>query len=458
MSFGNLIAKLSSVFVSSKRDPVTGGITVSYAVAGRSSAQLGTTPTAADIALGDSTVFYDIADPTKRYAMNAGHTAFVALGGASGSSLTAAQKFGLKLRAMDRMGFAIHGDSMMTATSFPHTAAAKSKGQLRVEKRTNTAGYTSAQVNTALQASGVDSRSDVILWMEGANDAAGAVTNASHISTFTTIGDYIAAGGKIPFLAVSPPSNVSTTIQGRLEAYAIREILLAEKKGWVCVNPWEMHTITGGAWTSGASDDGIHPTNKVQGSAGEYMWDCVINNRPAKLLPRTNTGAGLSQSNVLNITNTSGLPAGWTALSFASASYSLADYAAPFLGKKCSAVVSRSDGNAGYLTKEITTGSIDGHVLRMTGVISLGASTNMRVYLNMVFYNGVTQLASKTVAVLTTADGVDNYVTCEGEVPAGTTKVQAQFVCGPNETTGTEWSGTFGFGQIDAYDVTALTA
>jgi hypothetical protein len=65
---------------------LTGGIEIPNVVAGRTDAELATTPTAADIALKDSTMFYDIADPTKRYTLNAARTAFVAVG--SGAAVT----------------------------------------------------------------------------------------------------------------------------------------------------------------------------------------------------------------------------------------------------------------------------------------------------------------------------------------------------------------------------------
>lgn len=56
---------------------LTGGVEIPFVVKGKSSAALAAAPSAADIALGDSTMFYDIADPTKRYAMNAARSAFV---------------------------------------------------------------------------------------------------------------------------------------------------------------------------------------------------------------------------------------------------------------------------------------------------------------------------------------------------------------------------------------------
>lgn len=58
-------------------DPVTRGVEIPFVAKGKSSAALAAAPSAADIALGDSTLFYDIADPTKRYAMNAARSAFV---------------------------------------------------------------------------------------------------------------------------------------------------------------------------------------------------------------------------------------------------------------------------------------------------------------------------------------------------------------------------------------------
>lgn len=63
--------------VNGKVNLLTGGIEIPGVVAGRSSAQIAAAPTADDIALGDSTVFYDIADPTKRYALSSARTSFV---------------------------------------------------------------------------------------------------------------------------------------------------------------------------------------------------------------------------------------------------------------------------------------------------------------------------------------------------------------------------------------------
>lgn len=60
-----------------KTDQLTGGAEVSKVVKGKSSASLAEMPSSSDIALGDSTIFYDIADPTKRYAMNSTRTSFI---------------------------------------------------------------------------------------------------------------------------------------------------------------------------------------------------------------------------------------------------------------------------------------------------------------------------------------------------------------------------------------------
>lgn len=68
---------VGGVPVSAEVNPDTGGVEVPFVVKGKSAAALAATPSADDIALGDSTLFYNIADPTKRYTMNSARSAFV---------------------------------------------------------------------------------------------------------------------------------------------------------------------------------------------------------------------------------------------------------------------------------------------------------------------------------------------------------------------------------------------
>lgn len=58
----------------------TAPTTVYVGAVARTTEQLSAAPTEADISLTDGAVFYDSLDPTRRYTMNADHSAFVAMG------------------------------------------------------------------------------------------------------------------------------------------------------------------------------------------------------------------------------------------------------------------------------------------------------------------------------------------------------------------------------------------
>lgn len=89
-----------------------------FAKGARSAAQLAAAPTAVDAALGDGVVFYDVADPTLTYRMNAARTAFVGLPGRlaamAGQNLSVAVStvctFATLPAAADYIGYALVTD------------------------------------------------------------------------------------------------------------------------------------------------------------------------------------------------------------------------------------------------------------------------------------------------------------------------------------------------------------
>lgn len=273
---------LNDVPVKANINPLTGGIEVSKVVCGRSAAELAAAPTAKDIAFGDSTVFYDIADPTKRYAMKSDHTAFTAIAGGSATI----DEIGF--RSAPTIWFA--GDSIagMWATDRGESPLWWAKTELypcefTIIGNTAVGGTSSSHLisNQIATLEAAPAKPDVVIIQTLQNDSIASFTDAD---TFTAnVTQYatraLAAGVPLVVICSRPPKEIGGANVPASVAYANRklEIFCRDTNGaFYCdvFGVWRRFstadenngasskvTWKGTANTDNSySDDGTHPT------------------------------------------------------------------------------------------------------------------------------------------------------------------------------------------------------
>lgn len=371
------------------------------------------------------------------------------LGSLNGPSL--AERFLGLLGSGRKVGIHIYGNSFGQQT-YGHIQrlCTASGGRMFAAANGSVGGLRLDQIAANIKSNGFSPLAQVVAIFEGTNDASQGVSNEAHIAGLAECVSLVINSGRIPLVTLASPNDkdYSDTSNG----FALREKIFCERNGIPFYDPWARWVDTDGTWVAGASGDGIHPYNVVYNGAGVDMWAAVQAASFPVWLPRRSAGEGLLQSNVLQLTDTNadGLPDGWTALTFTSPTYALSNYAFPARGKKCSATVSQSEIGSFY--RELTTGFSVGDTMRISGVAGLSGSTNasMRVFVRAF---GTT---IEFTAFCTSSDCTDTVFEGDFVVPTGTTKLQL-YVRAEANVAGT-YSGVLGFGCIDLYNITALSA
>lgn len=361
------------------------------------------------------------------------------------------ERFGALIQSPKQVKIHVYGNSILTGFPDPIMAAQQvSVGKLVVVKNSAVAGYTSASVLAKLLTDGVDSDADVVAFMEGTNDAAQAVSYATHVANFKAIIAEIARVGKIPMLLITPPNDAAyaATANGN----ALRDVLLAQRLKIPSFDAWGRYRDADGTWTAGVSSDLIHPNSATTSQAGADLYALIRDGSTPLFLPMANTGDGLFGSNILQLTDTNadGLPDGWANLSLTTPTFALSDFSYPYRGKKCAVTFSQSVN--GKMYREITPGFVVGDRIKLSGICGLSATTNAKLSLFLRFSGG----GIDVYAISTTLANGAQYFSTEYIVPAGTTKLQV-YIDFSTATTGA-FSGVAEFGCIDIYNMTTLTA
>lgn len=371
------------------------------------------------------------------------------LGPLNGPSL--AERFRALLGSGRKIGIHIYGNSFgVQAYGHVPRLCTASGGRMCVVANGSVGGIRLDQIVANIKSNGFSPLAQVVAIFEGTNDASQGVSNAAHLASLAEGVSLVINSGRIPLVTLAPPND--NAYSGASNGFALREKLFCERNGIPFYDPWARWVDTDGTWVAGASVDGIHPYNVVYSGAGVDMWSAVQSASFPAWLPRSSAGEGLLQSNVLQLTDTNadGLPDGWSALALTSPTYALSDYAFPARGKKCAATLSQSA--AGSIYRELTTGFSVGDTMRISGVAGLSGSNNasMRVFVRA--FGSTTDFT----AFCTSSDCTDTVFESDFVVPAGTTKLQI-YVRAEANVAGT-YSGVFGFGGIDLYNITALSA
>lgn len=350
------------------------------------------------------------------------------------------------------IGVHVYGNSFIQALTLQSALSSQSNGRLMIVQSSGVGGDTSAQVLARLQANGINPLAKILLYIEGTNDAGTGASDSTHAANMKAIADYAIERGVIPVLCVTPPRDGAFAAAANLNA--LQDQFLGLKYG---IPSFDLFSrwVDGadGTWSAGASIDGTHPVQAVYDLSGRDLWALINNGQPDYFIPRTNTGNGLIQSNVLQYTDTNadGLPDGWTANNFTGQSYpTMQDYAYPFRGKRARLTVSQA-ASGGTLFKQINP----------AGKFSSGDD----IYVSGVF--GVDAISGARISVFVRVNGVggdfylgtfantspDCLLSCRFTVPAGATNFQLLIRFDAADGAGTH-GGTVGYGCFDFYNVT----
>lgn len=117
--------------------------------------------------------------------------------------------------------------------------------------------YLTANIATLL-----DPTCDLVVLMEGSNDATSAVTCGQHYTNMKTMVEYCQAQGKVVMVLASPPRDLSgTDTHKRTQKYPATDWLVAKDTGSMYCDPWRDFRTVAGEWPAGytTSGDNTHP-------------------------------------------------------------------------------------------------------------------------------------------------------------------------------------------------------
>lgn len=329
--------------------------------------------------------------------------------------------------------------------SFMEYAALASNGALRLLANYGVNGAKTSDVLAVQVPLAVASTARFVFVMEAANDALNSVSVTTHRTNMQAILAAIITAGKTPIVVGAPPVNSFNAWQ-----YNAADQQLAVSMGVRYVQPWAV-VASNAAWRDATySLDGVHPYPKSSRLAGSALWAAV-----QPLFIGTGDLAWSDQNgwltNCLNLTNTAGVPTGWTG-------------ASPITHTCTEAVTGEGAGNwwnqtAIALTAwqvstragvALPTGWLGGDTVRMSARIRAvgfeanggkGDTTyptqgNMGAYLNLAWTGGVAGSM-----LLRECDGdVNGVASVDGVIPAGTTGGNFQNVVVQFGAVNGEWS------------------
>jgi len=261
------------------------------------------------------------------------------------------------------MNVHVFGNSIAAQNTFTDLES-MSSGLIKVVANDAVGGTNSTQVLARIQSVGINPAADAVMYLEGANDAAGGVTVAAHYANMAAIRAVIIAAGKVPILIKAGPTDLS--YKALLEKMAYAQYCLAIKTQTPMIDCFQSLCLNTGGFKSGKSSDGLHPNRPACGEADGNIIAILKAKTPPQHLPRSQAGIGLIGSNVqmLTDTNADGVPDGWN--HYNDGTCAISDAAAPALGKKVTVTATNVTALPASL-RTVTFAAAAGDVIRFTG-------------------------------------------------------------------------------------------
>lgn len=108
----------------------------------------------------------------------------------------------------------------------------------------------------------IDPTADIVILMEGSNDAVSAIAMGTHYNNMKTIGTYVQSLGKELIILATPVRDLfGTDTNKRTAKYPLVEWLVARDLGAIYCDPWRDFRTVIGEWPAGytTSNDYTHP-------------------------------------------------------------------------------------------------------------------------------------------------------------------------------------------------------
>jgi lysophospholipase L1-like esterase len=189
------------------------------------------------------------------------------------------------------------GNSIMNLEgSFWQRICSLSGGMLYYDRTTNYAvsGENSAQTLARVLAAPKGQIGDVVFLMEGANDAAGSVSVATHFANIVACIRGIKERSGLPVLVSPPPRTDNGAITNNwIKKYRVADFLAAAQEGIPIIDPWRSVILSAdGDWVPGSvNGDNIHPTSDTHYiAAGAAYAQLKQGGSPVVLSPLCATG------------------------------------------------------------------------------------------------------------------------------------------------------------------------
>lgn len=249
------------------------------------------------------------------------------------------------------------GNSIMTATyPFANEAVWQTSPALLWIGNAGLAGDNTAEM-LARVGTAIPDTAQAVLIMEGANDAADAVSTAQHYANLSAIIDNLIGRGITPALLATSPKDGS---EATITAYHAAEHALAMDRNVSIFDPWLDNVDTAdGGWVSGHTSDGTHPVDAQAMVAAANLAAQVLGTDPTPpFAPRSNAagvaGYCLAGGNcfMLTDTNADGAPDGWSLIGGTPGTPSNPAAPAGFKGKMAR-LTANNAGGFPYLRKQI---------------------------------------------------------------------------------------------------------
>lgn len=347
------------------------------------------------------------------------------------------------------------GNSIVFAPQcFAKYACAASSGRLSLSQNLGVSGNNSTDI--LARAATVGDGSDVVVYLEGTNDATQTVPYATHAAnTVASLKSFISRG-KTPVMVLAPPNNA---VAARVESLNVIDYVIAQALRIHCVQPWDsVVDVANGAYASGTtySVDGIHPVDSVHVTAGNALWSSLSSaSGPYVPLPRSNVGgvnAALVATNPLFLTDTNvdGVPDGWTKVGTGTISL-VPD------GLKGSWLKTSQSGAATAISvyRDLLTGWAVGDELLLVCRVKMENASNVKATLALYDNNSAPLHRSYWFMDVQSNIG-EQVVVMKHTVGAGTTSIR--LIVQLNTATSGNFSGDLSIAQAQVYNLTVIRA
>lgn len=336
-------------------------------------------------------------------------------------------------------------------SSWPLYAMLKSQGRLRLVRNAAVGGNTSANMLARFDSDVTPYAPNIVTLLAGTNDIATGVAFATFQANIAAIVTKIRTIGAVPVLGTIPPrtgGGFGPTIV-RWNAW-LRDY--AERNGISVVDFYRTLTdpSTGG-YLSAYLGDGVHPNTAGDAALGEVAaWalaELAPVNTPLLPIDSTDTNNLLGSAGLFLTAAGSGVGTGWSP---GTAPTGVTKSVVTDAGIKGNfqRLVFAGASSLWIQTRLVTTGFTAGDVVRVVGVVDVGAGTGLDAGVRARFVDG----AADVRPIVGIGQPVARGTFCiTGTVPAGTTGIDVQLQAGAAGAT-----GVVQFGQVGVYNLTTM--